>query len=148
ETRNVDVEVRLRQQNRELAQFGGKSGTIPAGVKGDPILSERKSALFQFRQMRDLNHGHELQSELTRDLVAKMTGENVPLLVDDEGIDEPEPLDSRHKLVPLFFRVSAGIPLRAAQLLHRPHFDGGMPKSSCEWAICKLSWNFIRAHFH
>ena len=78
ETRDVDVEVTLRKQHRELAQFGGKSGAVPAGVEGDPILSERKSALFQFRQMRELNHGHELQSELTRDLVAKMAGESAP----------------------------------------------------------------------
>ena len=46
ETRDVDVEVTLRKQHRELAQFSGKSGAVPAGVEGDSILSERKGALL------------------------------------------------------------------------------------------------------
>ena len=53
EARNIDGQIVLKQQARQLAEFGGKDFSIPSSIGRDLIVSECQGTLFRVTQPGD-----------------------------------------------------------------------------------------------
>src|SRR5438046_3176351 len=108
---------------RTSASSGSQKLTVPAGILGDFVVGERKRASLGLGQSPQLDHWDLLEPKEQRRRIAPVTGNDVALLVNQNGIDKAKGSDAVGNLPDLFARVRSRVAAVRLQLLDRDVSD-------------------------
>src|SRR3981189_2111354 len=128
ETKDRDIKAVRFQQPGQLWYFDRKALTIPARILRNPVVRNRKRALFRRRKPRDHDDRHLREAEELRGLVAALAGDECPVFTYQQWVDEAERDHAVCDLADLFGGMSPGIMPVALDLTDRqrlhPHIRG------------------------
>src|SRR3990167_3497976 len=91
------VESEQRQictEGRQVLQLEAEHLQIPAGIHGYPVVGEDQLPALHLGQAAKDDHRDLLKSQLPRRRQTPMTGDDVPILADENGIGEAEGADA------------------------------------------------------
>lgn len=106
-TKSEQVEIELVFSQR--LQFETKHFQVPRRVQRELIVCQRKNTLLVGRQMCQDHNGHLGEPELTGGEYPAMTGNDVVIRSDQDGVIKSEFPDARRNLCHLGFRMLPGI---------------------------------------
>jgi hypothetical protein len=106
----------------QMLQFDREHLIVIAGLFSESIVRKDIGALIVITEMRQANGRDRLHIQQLRRLNAPMSGDNLVIVIDQNGIVKAETLDTPRDLLDLFGRVGTGIARIRPQRVGRPVF--------------------------
>ena len=116
-------QAEVEAEVREIRQLEPQQRLIPAGVQRQLVVGQHVSPLLRLAHMRELDHRHLLQPELSRRQHPAMAGDDAVCAVDEHRVRPAELADAGSDLRHLGIGMGARIARIRDQLAQRPPSD-------------------------